>query len=387
MMKSNFKRILFIALQFVLIMTIQTNAEPYHPPLSFKTERDFQKTLGLRITGNWKNAELRSVLRRLSAEGEIAMILDCRINPNQKIEIEANNLSYEETFKTIASFAQMSVSVTRNTVYLGPQTAALQLRTLIALRTFELSQSTTIRIPKKRYKALTKKETLQWEDLTTPQEIIAVIAKRYNLHVEGLDQIKHDLWAGATLPHASASEVLSIILIQCDRTFVWTKKGEGIQIVEIPKKVVVPKTYRLRKKTARQKFRLCREKLPEVVITWKGTRMTVIGTMEQQDQIDSLLHPKKFRNKPADVVPLSRQTFTLAIKNIPAIALMDQLKKTGVRFQYDAALFKEKGIDFSKRISMNVKKASADDFFSAMLTPLGLTHEINGTTVLLKVKK
>ncbi|VAX41356.1 hypothetical protein MNBD_PLANCTO02-502 [hydrothermal vent metagenome] len=387
MMKSDFKKILFIALPFVLIVTTQANTEPYQPPSSFKTEREFQKALGLRISGNWKNAELRSVLRHLSAEGEIAMILDCRMNPNQKIESEANNLSYKETFKTIASFARMSVSVTRNTVYLGPQKAASQLRTLIALRTSELSKSRKMQISRKRYNALTKTETLQWEDLSTPQEIIAIIAKRYNLQIEGLDQIKHDLWAGATLPHVSAPEALSIILIQCDRTFTWKKKGEGIQIIEIPEKIVISKTYRLQKKTALQKLRLCREKLPEVVITWRGTKMTAIGTMEQQDQIDSLLHPKKFRNKPVEVTPLSKQTFTLAIKNIPAIALMDKLKKTGVQFQYDALSFKKKGIDFSKRISMDVKKASADEFFSAMLTPLGLTYEINGTTVLLKVKK
>ncbi len=393
MNSSRYNIITLILLLHVLIVTISANAEPNLASYSFKTGKKFRSAMKLPLTGNWKNAELRNILNRLSEEREIAVILDCRVNPNQKINIKITNLPLHRSFQTIASIAQINSSTTCDSVsigdavFVGERTSVTKLRTLIALRTNELADASSTLISKSRHRKLSQRNKIQWEDLTSPKEIISLIAKRYKLQVTGIDQIKHDLWAGGTFPNANAAEAFSMILIQCNRTFIWKNRGEEIEIVDIPEKVVVTQNYSLKKSTAKKQERLCQINFPTLPITLKGTTLSVVGTMAHQDQIDKLLHPEKYKTEvPAVNDPIKRRTFTLKIKNVPTSALMNYLKGYGIQFKYDKVLFQKKGIDFSKLITMDVKKAKADEFFNAIFTPLGLTFEIDDVTVLLKVK-
>ena len=81
-----------------MIVTVQADQQPRQPSTSFKTAGAFQKALDLRVTASWKNIELRQILYRLSEDRKVAVILDCRIDPNQKLNFEATSLPLRKNF-------------------------------------------------------------------------------------------------------------------------------------------------------------------------------------------------------------------------------------------------------------------------------------------------
>jgi tRNA(Leu) C34 or U34 (ribose-2'-O)-methylase TrmL len=90
------------------------------------------------------------------------------------------------------------------------------------------------------------------------------------------------------------------------------------------------------------------------------------------------------QNPRADVVPINKRTFTLAIKDVPATALIKKLEKSGIEFRFDARQLKRSGIDLKQRIQMRVTMADADAFFHAIFDQMQIRFEIQGTTVRLE---
>lgn len=45
------------------------------------------------------------------------------------------------------------------------------------------------------------------------------VADKFKIEIDGLDQRPHDLWAKTSLPQVTATEALSLLLVQFDSTF------------------------------------------------------------------------------------------------------------------------------------------------------------------------
>ncbi len=57
-------------------------------PDHYRTGRRFTTALEQPISGSWKGVPLRSLLRRLSHEGQIAILLDRRVDPDRKCRLQ-----------------------------------------------------------------------------------------------------------------------------------------------------------------------------------------------------------------------------------------------------------------------------------------------------------
>lgn len=342
----------------------------------------FDAELNSGLTASWKNVPLRPVLRRIEDERQISILLDRRIDPLREIAIDFAGVPLRTALQQFAARAGAEVRAVGNAVYIGPAAAAANLRTLVELRRDELESSATAR---RRFE-LSRRRTIHWNDLERPAEILSRIASRYDLSVAGLEQIPHDLWAGATLPEMTAGEALSLVLIQFDLTFAWADRGAGIQIVPAPEQVQLERRYQPRGVSAATAAARWREEIPGLVAEVSGREVVVRGTAEQHEAVAERVQPGR-RSIPPRVgdrpTPIERRQFSLRIDRVPASALMRKLEESGIVFQYDATALAEAGIDLEQPISLDIREARADEFFRAVFEPLELRHSIDGLTVTL----
>lgn len=351
-------------------------------------DEEFESELDLAISATWDNVGLRDIARRIGENRQISILLDRRLDPSREVPFEVNNETVLDVLQQIAAKVAARCSVVSSTVYLGPPESAARLRTLIALRTGELFDKSLMVPPGRRFE-LDARQTLHWNDLDRPADLIRTIAKAYGLEVAGLEQVPHDLWAGATLPAVSAAEALSVILTQFDLTFAWTEGAAGIRIVPIPEEVYLERTYSTRGLPPAKAAEKLAARVPDLQIEPQRDKLLVRGTLEQQEAVDRLLNPKRqtaATDEPDGPVPLSQQEFTLRVQAVRARALFRKLEESGVELDYDADVLDAAGIDLDQRIDMDVTKVTAEEFFQAICEPLGLKFTIDGAAVTLEPK-
>ena len=358
----------------------------------------FRQALAQRVSVSWVNSStdrlrqhtIRHITRRSQALWRVAIVLDRRIDPSSELEVEANNRPVGEVLETLARSLAAGTSVVGNTVYIGPAADARVLRTLVHLRNTELEgdlegSGTAVRIARLR-----RTSTIRFDDLTSPGEVLAQIARHWKLDIGSADVIPHDLWAGCELTRVTAAEALSLVLIQYGKTFRWTRGGAGIRIVAPGRPVSLAGRYRARGGKVSSATALVRKELPGVSIERAGAgEVGVRGTYEELQVARSLIERGR---RPAGSVswprypPLLRRRLTLKVARARAADVMKQLEQTGVVFKYDAKALEAAGIRLDQPVSLDVRQVKASVFFERLFGPLGLTATIDGLTVRLRVK-
>lgn len=377
----------------LLLVTILLAAPPEvlldQPIPVLQTDVRFRQELERPISASWGGAELRSLLRRITADRQVAILLDRRIDPNQELTLDVQDRTLRDALAEIASHCGAEMSVAGNVVYLGPSASAAKLRTLIELRSSELHRSSS-GIAKSRQVDLAARKTIHWNDLDRPADVLRQISERFKVKILNSEAVPHDLWAGATLPNVTAAEALSLVLIQFDLTFEWTDAATAVRLVPMPQQVAVEKHYTPRNRSLADTLKDWQEQFPELQADIRGKELVVMATVEQHEALAESLKPTARRpstrtttNAP---VPLRRREFTLRIERVPVSALMKKLEMSDVIFQYDPAQLTAAGIDLDQPISLDVTKAPAEKFFAAMFEPLGLAFQIDNVTVTLRPK-
>jgi hypothetical protein len=360
---------------------------PGQTAATFVTGIRFSQQLDEPLSAAWTNLEGRYILSRLSRERNVSIVLDRRIDPTRALTIEFQNSPLRAALRQLAAARGGDLSTAGNTVYLGPPASAAPLRTLCVLRTEELAKISA-GLGKTRRQTLLERQTFAWNDLDTPREILERLAAQYKLEMHGLDQIPHDLWAGATLPETTLVEALSLVLIQFDLTWAWADRGNRLEIMALPTVVALEKSYAPAKLKPAEALRQWSAEIPGLALRAEGGKVVARGTAEQIADLDELVETGKLRREklPEPPVPLGRRQFTLRIQDIPARALLKKLEASGVVFQYDADTLKAASVDLERRIKMDVDKAPADEFFRQLCDQLGLTFQIDNLTVTLTPK-
>ena len=373
----------------------ETNAKPARPVTEFQTGARFLTEIDRTLSASWANVELRDLLQKIGDERRVAILLDRRVDPTLQLPLNLTNSSLREGVRDLARLIGAEISVAEPVIYVGPPAAAQRLRTLIELRSSELS-SRASSIPEKRRTELATKHTVAWQDLNSPVEIVQRIADRYRLTIGHLDLLPHDLWVANTLPSVTAAEALSLILIQFDLTFAWTgKAGEGIELVLAPERPVIEQRHRVKGRTPAEALKRVQQYGPDLSektaksVTLEGPDLAVKGLLEDHEAVAALLSGSATKRPDATtgIKPIKQRLFTLKIDRVPARVLMKKLEESEIVFEYDAEQLAAASIDLDQPIKLEVEKASATDFFKAVFDPLRLTVEIDNLTVKLKPKR
>jgi hypothetical protein len=352
-----------------------------------------RKALEQPVSGTWEGngVNLRTVLRAIEEARHVAVLSDRRLDPTASLRADAAGEPLSDFLERLAAGSNAGATVVGNTVYLGPAPAAAKLRTLVALRTQELSMKGEI--PERRRIELTRASTFRWNDLDRPADLLMRLSEQFHLTIEGLDLVPQDLWARAALPEASATEALSLVLIQFDLTFAWIDHGKGVRIEHVPVRVEVERVHQPpRGISANAALANWKEKLPELEARVEQGRVLVTGTLEVHELVDRLRRGGSLPDKAASrdgppLKPLKFERYTLKMKNTPASALLKELgtpARGQLKFEFDPDEFKAAGIDLDKLVSFEVKNATIEELLKATLDPLHVKFEVFDRTVKLK---
>ncbi|MCA9019747.1 MAG: hypothetical protein KDA74_06375, partial [Planctomycetaceae bacterium] len=244
---------------------------------------------------------------------------------------------------------------------------------------------------KSRVLQLSRNQTFHFQDLDTPAEILKHISEACQLTIDNQQLVPHDLWSNFSLVSVNANESLSLILIQFDLTYDWAGEANSIRLTAIPDKVQIKKTYPLRGKSFESVIRQLKEQFPDLELTSSGKLLSVQATMDVHEQIEQLLNPQKgakpVRPGAGETVPLSRRKFTLRVKKVPVLAIMQKLEQSGIEFEYDKQELAKAGIDLLKPIDVAVVDADATEFCDALFSSYKLDYEIQGVKITLAPQK
>ncbi len=371
----------------VVVILIAVAADPVlldRPLPALRHGQEFRETLGQPLTATWENIAARSLFRRLADAQGIGILLDCRVDPTTVVPHSQTGQSLEAGMLSIAKRLECGLSLAGNTAYVGPQESADWLRT-----TIEQHEAVLVKeggaISEGRKFALFDRKTIHWQDLDTPREILQQIARRYELEIVGLDRVPHDLWASATIPYATAAESLTLVLVQLSLDFEWNADGSAVTIIPHQLPTLIEKRYPPKKsQTAAVTLAAWLEAQPHLQGRVEGQEIVIAGRVEDHERLSG--RPGIGDRKPvgaADPVPLRRRRFTLRVENIPVRAILRELEKSGVTFQFDADVFAKAKVNLDTPVSLDVKGVDADEFLKALLGTIGVKFTIDDRTVTL----
>jgi hypothetical protein len=353
----------------------------------FLTGRAFEDALTKSMSLAWQGQNIRDGLRKLSEVRRVSILIDRRIDPSQKLTLQIQNRSLRELMKLIATEARADISVLGNVVYVGPAEVASRLRTVEAIVAPQLvsGRATTISVDAsaqtRRSFELLGRQTLNWPDLTTPRELLDDVGRRYELKIESADRVPHDLWCHATLPSGTSSQLLLAVLAQFNLSFEWTENRDGIRIVNFPVDPRIERQFTLKRGTEQTILAKLTRRVPGLEPQVAGRKITVVGTVEQIEAVESMIFPERKprpnQRKVADGV--TKFTFKATA---PLGAFMATLEKqASFKFLYDAEAFEKAGIRLDMRILLEAKELTAQEVFEKMFPPQNIAYKVDGKNV------
>lgn len=345
------------------------------------TVAEWGKPLG----GAWKVRPLREMTRTISETQQVEILLDRRIDPDREIDFTATGKSAKEEVRRLAQQLGVGVSVFGSVAYIGPAHAARVLQTLIVLRKEEL-------IPRRRSPVgawMFEQEDLGWQDLEKPREIVQRWIASVEMTVTNPELIPHDRWAGAKLEGVTPFEALSLVLIQWDLTFEVDASKKLLTLKPIPEIVEIERQLGVIKVRApaerQQELQKLQQDFTDVELSLSGQRLKGKGLWEDLRMLEDRLNGVEKPIGPA-ADPLKDRKYTFRLKDVPLTQFMEEMGKEGVVFDYDAEEFRKKGIDLQTAPEIDVESMGTQELFEKMFGPLGLSVELDGLTVRLRVK-
>lgn len=360
-----------------LLLLMSLGAEPW--ATGPKCAAEWNRT----ITGVFENAELRTVLRQLAPDRGLALVLDRRINPNQTVTFSLQQEPLLTGLDRFANRFDANVVLAENVAYFGPTERTRWLRTAIA----QAENSMAVETGKR---PATMRKTIAWDDLTTPREILEQIAGAFHLQIENPDSLPHDLWAAATLPNVTPAEALTLVLIQLDLGWTWRPEGRRIHLTPWQSPALIERTHQPRgKTTAAELAKEWRKQWPELSLTVREQEILVCGRVEDHELVaQTLSSSKPVANTKASAppTPLSQRRFTLNEKNVPVKAVLQELEKSGAELVFDADILTAAGVDLNRAVTIDVKKATVEEFLRALLGPVNAAATVEGLTISIQPK-
>ena len=337
-----------------------------------------QKQLRREISVVWAGTPLRRTLDGLSQTQRVAVLIDRRVDPDQKVDLKLDDVPLAAALHDVARSRDLGVSIVNAVAYFGPPRVTGQIRTIAALRTEEIH-----RLPPAVTRKFLLPKRIAWDDFATPGELLQRLADENRLTLQGLDRVPHDLWAGADLPPLSLVERLTLIAIQFDLTFEVSPDGQTVRLVPMPDEVALVRSYpggSNPQATAKNYA----EHLPGTEIKVAGRQVYVKGLLEDHERITTLGRPSRRPvRQPAGgmgKIRISKMSFT----NVPVgkvFEFLAQHPKLKLDFRIDHKALDQAGISLEQRVSVDVKNVSVDELLREVIKNCSLKYVLRGRVV------
>jgi hypothetical protein len=323
----------------------------------------------------WTGTPLRQAIMTVAEARRVAVVFDRRVDPDQKLDLTVSDVPLEDLFHRVAESRELGVTMLDAVTYFGPTGATSRLRTLAAMR-----RDDARRLPAAASRKMLQPERFHWSDLATPRELLSQLAARGDLKLYGLEQVPHDLWAAADLPPMALVDRLTLVALQFDLTFQLDPAGDSLTLVPIPEKLGVIREYPAGRDPEQALAKL-RAVLPNAQVRVDGDKILVRALVEEHERLTSAPRPPvATRPKPATV--RGEKRYTVKIAELPLEKILQSLAtKLGLELKIDTAAFQRAGVSLDQPVSFNVKEATVDQLFHAVLDPAGCTFRRQGGTI------
>jgi hypothetical protein len=327
----------------------------------WQTDRELTQQLALPVSLQWERVSLRQAIGTLSRTQRVAVLIDRRVDPDQLIKFEANQVSLEELFDQLAESLGIGASRLGNVVYLGPRDVAGKLRTLSALNQTQVNQQ-----PATQRVILTKNAAWRWDLLARPRELLASLAKEASIEFDGVESaVPHDLWTSADLPPLAWYDRALLVAIQFDRTLEFRDGGKRVALIAVPDRVQIEKSY-TPGKDAQATLAKYRELAPDTEMELVAGKIIVRGRVEDHARLAS---------SPSTQPPVKGavQVYSLTLAEVPLDKLLEALsQRLMLKFDYDREKIEKAGIKLDQRVSIKVEQQPLEALLRAALEPAGL---------------
>ena len=350
------------------------------PRTVWLTGKDLRNQLDLPAAVLWSSQgglSFRQALVQLSQAQRVAIVLDRRVDPDQKVELSADEPSLDALLKVIARKMKIGIGWVGPVCYFGPEATARRIRTVAALRKDEAMQ-----LPKAARTELLKPQWWRWADLAAPRDLLAGLAAGSHIEIQAEDRIPHDLWAAGDLPALTFIDRLTLLAAQFDLTFEIGEDGTSVKLVDMPETAELSRSYPLRgaqaARTGEIVSKLTRA-LPEAQIEANSGKLAVRGRAEDQDFVQSFLSGEPAKKVTVtDGKKVYRLTIVMAVG--PLIKKLGEQMKLDVRI--DEPAITAAGLSLDTKVNVRVKDVSADELLKAVLEPAGLKFERKDKVIL-----
>lgn len=352
--------------------------------VEFLKESQFKQAISRPFNANADRATLH-YLQRLSKVQQVAILLDRRIDPTQKVEVAIAAEFFDEGIRGFVKQAGCEISVVADTIFVGPPETALYLKTRLELARDEFDEVEDLS-PKRQFELLRRYE-LNWDAVTSPQEIIAKQADRYNIRIINLEMIPHDLWKGGTIAYPNFIEGNLMILSQYGLSFEWIDANQ-IRIVNQIPDVGINQGHRPKGMTLKEAVTLTNQKFPKLNAREYRNTLLFTGTVEDHEAVAILIGEKQStRQRPGTTTSDSLRDvrFTFKMVEKPFGSLMATLKVQGIEVRYDPQQIQAANIDLGKLISLELNEATIHQLLEKSCEKVGLSYRIDGDVIELVV--
>lgn len=325
----------------------------------------------------WSSLPLRQAIDRFSRAEKTAVVLDRRIDPDQRVDLTLSKLSLRDAFQRIAEHLEVGVSLPGSVVYFGPPAVAARLWTLAELRREEAR-----RLSGAMGRKFLQAERMSWPDLSTPRDLLDGLARQSGITISGLEQIPHDLWAGADLPALPLVDRLTLVAVQFDLTFEIAADGRGVRLVSAPDDVAIVRGYPAGRQPQETAARWA-ELAPDARIKIAGEKIFVKATLEDHQRIADAQRPvRRSAPRPPRAKAEGEKRYTVAAAKGPLGKMLQELAaRFELELQVDEDGLRQAGISLQQHVSFSAKDTTVDGLFEALLKPAGCTFQRRGKTI------
>lgn len=330
----------------------------------------------------WSGVPLRTVVRSLSTNQRIAILMDRRVDPEQPVDLSLSDVAVRTLLERIAEPRGLGWTQIGSVVYLGPAETAAILRTLSALRHDDVAK-----LPPGAAAVFRRSEPLAWEDFATPRELFGRLAQAAGRTVAGLDRVPHDLWAAADLPPLPWVDRLTLLAVQFDLTFRIGDDGRSVELTPLPETIALVRRY----PGGRDPQRLAQqwaEQAPESQVKMVGGDVWVRGLLEDHERLASTpgsktrIPPKRPATPRGAASKRQEIRFTVQNAKGPLDRILAELgQKLGMEVKIDREALARAGISPHQTVVFSVQDATVDAVFEAALRPAGCTFRRDGNVI------
>ncbi len=368
-MRTAATRFLIAAILGIFFLARGAAAEPPEK-IEWLTGEKLRAQLEQKISFNRSGVPLRQGIVSLARSQRVAILLDRRVDPDQKVDMTVADVSLDAGLLVIAERLKVGMAIVGPVVYFGPPKTAERVRTLAALRKEEVPKS-----PSAVRARFLQPHPSRWADLAEPRQLLTALATECQIEIQGADRIPHDLWSAADLPPASFIDRLTLLAAQFDLTFAIAADGSSVQLADMPEAPVITRSYPLRGSAAQQSGQVVKkltEALPTAKIESDSGPLTVRGRAEDHEFVETFLAGRTAKRT---TVTGGQQVYQLTI-SMPvgkAIQQLGGMMKLDMRV--DEAAIRAAGLSLDTEVKATLKDVTADQLLKAVLSPAGLTFE------------